>query len=372
MITAHDKRTLLLCPIRSINDQPKSKEQVTDRRVKTEDATGGGVNHHVRSRRRRRTSALQTTANNHSIETDISHRQKIMGQAASKAKEAAIKAAKDPRVTKAIQTQRTKNAAEAQWKRTSSANANTDEYSPTRGHNKSSTATNEKMPEMPPDLIKFLNDAGPLQRTVDKELTSTKVYDALVTDENTREEHTKQANLRVRRRMPIVSYKDHDDLIQSDEQMNDKIGEDTDNDGTMTTRTTNFSTRDRSTNVVDFGLDRMEMFQMALKLKELKVNSKEWKEEVESEFQKIRRKKILSSKGDVKDFGKLKDYALFENAMRYIGVPVLMKDEEDDIIGVKQNKVNDLRYSGMKEVPEEKVIFVMKAEGQKEESVSSP
>lgn len=297
-----------------------------------------------------------------------------MGQAASKAKEAAIKAAKDPRVTKAIQTQHTKNAAEAQWKRTSSAN--TDEYSPTRGHNQSTTTTgNETMPEMPPDLIQFLNDAGPLQRTVDKELTSTKVYDALVTDETTREEHTKQANLRVRRRMPIVSYKDHDDLIQSDEQMNDSIGGDDDdavNDGTMTTRTTNFSTRDRSTNVVDFGLDRMELFQMALKLKELKVNSKEWKEEVENEFQKIRRKKVLSSKGDVKDFGKLKDYALFENAMRYIGVPVLMKDEEDDIVGVKQNKVKDLRYSGMKEVPEEKVIFVMKAEGLKKESTLSP
>ena len=218
-----------------------------------------------------------------------------MGQAASKAKEAAIRAAKDPRLSKDIQAQRTRAAAESQWKQTTSS-TNTrgggeytgDEYSPTRGHNlQNDTDANEKMPEMPPDLIKFLNDAGPLKRTVDKELTSTKVYDALMTDETTREEHTKQANLRVRRRMPIVSYKDHDDLIKNDERRNNKVMgvvEDDDDDlddGTMTTRTTNFSTRDRSTNVIEFGLDRMEMFQLALKLKELKVNSAEWKEEVE-------------------------------------------------------------------------------------------
>jgi len=299
-----------------------------------------------------------------------------MGQAASKAKEAATRAAKDPRLSKAIQTQQTKAAAESQWKQTTSSSTTQEysggEYSPTRGHNHPPTRSNEKMPEMPPDLIKFLNDAGPLQRTVDKELTSTKVYDALVTDETTREEHTKQANLRVRRRMPIVSYKDHDDLIKNDERRNSKIlEEDVVDDGTMTTRTTNFSTRDRSKNVVDFGLDRMEMFRLALKLKELKVNSAEWKEEVESEFKQIRRKKILSSKGDMKDFGQLKDFALFENAMQFIGVPVLMKDAEDDIIGVKSGKVEDLKFSGMKEVPEEKVIFVMKAEGKKESNSST-
>ena len=36
-----------------------------------------------------------------------------MGQAASKAKEAAISAANDPRISKAIQAQRTRAAAEA-------------------------------------------------------------------------------------------------------------------------------------------------------------------------------------------------------------------------------------------------------------------
>ncbi|EJK60833.1 hypothetical protein THAOC_18753, partial [Thalassiosira oceanica] len=35
------------------------------------------------------------------------------------------------------------------------------------------------VPEMPDDLIKFLNDAGPLERQVDKELTSSKVYETL-------------------------------------------------------------------------------------------------------------------------------------------------------------------------------------------------
>lgn len=311
-----------------------------------------------------------------------------MGQAASKAKEAAKRAASDPRVSRAIQAQQTRAAAESQWKRTASAaNKSGDgEYSPTRGHNNQPSAT-ETMPEMPADLIKFLNDAGPLKRTVDKELTSSKVYDALVTDETTREAHTRQANVRVRRRMPIVTYKDHDNLMKNDERRSKRhmdatsaaaLTDDDDysfvDDGTMTTRTTNFSTRDRSaTTNAEFGLDRMEMFQLALKLKQYKVNSPEWREEVENEFKQIRRKKTLSSKGDnTKDFGQLKDFALFENSMRYIGVPVLMKDTDNDIIGVPAEKVDDFRFSqGLKEVNEEKVIFVMKAEGQKDAEESS-
>jgi len=172
--------------------------------------------------------------------------------------------------------------------------------------------------------------------------------------------------------MPIVSYRDHDDLIKIDERRNNSMGEEEEDDGTMVTRTTNFSTRERSTNVMEFGLDRMEMFRLALKLRELKMNSVEWKEEVEKEFQQIRRKKILSSKGEnVKDFGQLKDFALFENSMRFIGVPVLMKDEEDDILGVKSGRVEDLRFSNLKEVAEEKAIFVMKAEGRKESNSSA-
>ena len=134
-----------------------------------------------------------------------------MGQAASKAKEAAINAAKEPqKLSKAIQTQRTRSAAESQWKKqtssaTSTTTSSTGEYSPTRGNNHHSpSTTTEKMPEMPPDLIQFLNDAGPLQRTIDKDRTSSKVYDALLTNEQKiQDEHMKQANLRVRRRMPI-------------------------------------------------------------------------------------------------------------------------------------------------------------------------
>ena len=304
-----------------------------------------------------------------------------MGHASSKAKEVANRttasAAAVSRVSQAIQAQRTIGEAEIHSKR--SGDSSSGEYSPTRGHNQqhnnTTITTGEKIPEMPPELIKFLNDAGPLKRTVDKELTSSKVYDALVADEKTREEHTRQANLRVRRKMPLVSYNDHDKLIRNDERRNNKymdaapaVDEECDgDDGTMTTRTTNFSTRDISASTKsDFGLDRMEIFQLALKLKEIKVNSSKWKEELENEFKQIRRKKMLSSKGDTKDFGQLKDFALFENSMRYIGVPVLMKDTEDDIVGVPSHKVEDLRFSGLKEVPDEKVIFVMKAEGQKE------
>ena len=46
------------------------------------------------------------------------------------------------------------------------------------------------MPEMPPELLKFLTDIGPLHKTADRSLTSPRVYYALETGGDiTRDEH---------------------------------------------------------------------------------------------------------------------------------------------------------------------------------------
>ena len=61
-----------------------------------------------------------------------------------------------------------------------------------------------------------------------------------------------------------------------------------------------------------------------------------------------------------KTFNKLRDAALFE----YIGVPVIMRDGEGDIIGMCHHRVDDVRHStGLKVVPEGSVQFVMRNEG---------
>jgi len=194
---------------------------------------------------------------------------------------------------------------------------------------------------MPADLIKFLNDAGPLERSVDKELTSTKVYDALVTDENAREEQAKKANLRVRRKMPIMA----------------QFGDD--GEGTMTERSTNFSTVDRSGLPVGLGVTREQLFQMSENVKELKADSPAWKEAIEAGYERVSNNVDKSENLD-----QLKNMALFEDSLRYIGVPAIMKDNEDDLIGVWHFKVDELKHSsGLKLVPENSIHFAMQNEG---------
>lgn len=308
-----------------------------------------------------------------------------MGQAASKAAEAASKAAKRSsaassvhRISQPVQAQqRTRTAPEPEWKRSSHPNPPVGEYSPTRGHGHdrleadtaariaaAASAENDTVPELPPDLIKFLNDAGPVERTVDKERTSSKVYDTLVKDEKARHEQAKQANKRVRRKMPLhASYGDSGN----------------EDDGTMVERSTNFSTTDRSkTQSTRLGVTREDFFRLlsstndddntnkvnkGMKIK-MAVDSPDWKKMMEAEYEGIVAKQQNSASNSQSSFDQLKDKTLFENSLRYIGVPTLMKDTDGDIVGVWPQKAKDLQHShGIKVVPKRSLDFVMMNEG---------
>ena len=282
-----------------------------------------------------------------------------MGQAVSKATSAVKRAAATTRLSQQQQqAQRTRSAAEAEWKKSSAApsthNHSSQEYAPTRGQSSTTTAINTtpnddidtSQMEMPPDLIKFLNDAGPLQRTLDKDRTSSKVYDSLLSNENERQEQAKQANTRVRKKMPIISAV--------------KDTTNGDDDGTMVERSTNFSTTDRTSRLLDettrFGVTREDLYNINEKLKGVtNVDSDEWKKIIQDEYFKDDAK----SKSD----DQLKDLIPFENCMRYIGVPVIMKDNEGDIIGVWPSLVEDVKHSsGLKPVSEMNVGFIYKNE----------
>ena len=216
-----------------------------------------------------------------------------MGQAVSKAT-SAVKRATATTTTRQQQAQRTRSAAEAEWKKSSAATTSTphnhssQEYTPTRGQPSTTTATNTNddidtsQMEMPPDLIKFLNDAGPLQRTLDKDRTSSKVYDSLLSNENERQEQAKQANTRVRKKMPIISA------------VKDTTNGD---DGTMVERSTNFSTTDRTSRILDestrFGVTREDIYNINEKLKGVTdIDSEEWKKIIQDEY------KSITAKGD--------------------------------------------------------------------------
>ena len=286
-----------------------------------------------------------------------------MGQQISKATSAVKRAAATTRLSQQQQAQRTRSAAEAEWKKSSAAtsthNHSSQEYAPTRGQPSttpvSSTAnTNDDIDtsqmEMPPDLIKFLNDAGPLQRTLDKERTSSKVYDSLLSNENERQEQAKQANTRVRKKMPIISA------------VKNTNGDD---DGTMVERSTNFSTTDRTSRLLDestrFGVTREDIYSINEKLKGVtNVDSEEWKKLIQDEYKSITAKGDDESKSKSDD---LKDLTPFENCMRHIGVPVIMKDNEGDIIGVWPSTVKKVQHSsGLKAVSEMNVGFIYKNE----------
>ncbi|KAL3782257.1 hypothetical protein HJC23_013224 [Cyclotella cryptica] len=254
-----------------------------------------------------------------------------MGQAASKAGATLSKVA--PRIT-----QHTRATAEAPLK--------PGEYNPTRGHGPDAPDLGT-MQEMPPDLIKFLQSSGPLHRTFDKERTSPKVYESLILDEKAREEQAKKANERVRRRMPILGGETAGDDGAVD-------------DGSMTMRTTNFSTTDRASAFEGFGLNSRALFDLALKLSGANRKDDLWKNRVRDEFNLLVSKEINPTNASGRSEQQLADdLALLENTMRYISIPVLMRDVDGDIVGTWSHKVEDLKFSGMRVSREKSLHFVL-------------
>lgn len=213
------------------------------------------------------------------------------------------------------------------------------------------------------DLIKFLQSTGPLERSIDKERTSPKVYESLMSDDKAQEDQAKKANERVRKRVPIMSGEGRSvnasgldaviggvnagDLKNSgDEQVGVLNPEE---DGTMTTRTTNFSTVDRS-NIDSFGVSRRNLFDLSMKLQKMQSDSEEWKKIVGQEYNNLLSKEVSKSKEQTD-----KELALLFDTMRYIRIPVFMRDTgdtEEEVIGIAPDRIEGLKMSGLK-IPKE-------------------
>ena len=120
----------------------------------------------------------------------------------------------------------------------------------------------------------------------------------------------------------------------------------------MTMRTTNFSTVDRSNILEGFGVDRCTLFDLSMKLNGVNSESEEWKKLVDEEFQTLLSKEMQepNSSAATRSQGQLdQDLALLQNALKYISIPVLMRDSQEDIIGTYSEKVKELQFvSGMR------------------------
>jgi hypothetical protein len=189
--------------------------------------------------------------------------------------------------------------------------------------------------ELPEDLIKFLNDAGPLEKKVDKDLTSPKVYESLL-DEQEQMRQQQQSRQRRRRMMPMISSEgDAVDTHSEGKEENDM-------DGTMVSKTTNFSTKKIDEGRPGIHLEDDEIFSLL---------SDYQKEEISAEsFIDKRLSDVENGSNAMSDEEKREYIELVNNMLQYTGVPLLMQDTDKSYVGAWNSKVEDLKLAGVRPV----------------------
>ena len=207
-----------------------------------------------------------------------------------------------------------------------------------------SNGGSEKNPaniDMPSDLLKFLNDAGPLDKTVDKKLTSPKVYESLLEKDEQRKQQ-KQSDGRRRRVMPMVENNDNTQYTGGEEM---EMKE----DGTTVARTTNFSTNTASREQEDeslskLRLDDLQMFQL---LSGLQADSDSITADlfVEQHFKgSTRSSNIGSGSGSRME----ENLQLVQQMKEHTAVPTLMQDTDKSFVGAWDERLEELKLMGLR------------------------
>jgi hypothetical protein len=194
---------------------------------------------------------------------------------------------------------------------------------------------NQARQEMPDDLLKFLNDKGPVTKNVDKTLTSPKVYDSLQEEEEQRRQQEQQQNQRRRRRMPIIG------------DINASSGEESVRDGTTVEKTTNFSTAVKNVNDAQLRMTDQEIFDLVSKLNAGAIEPERFV------MDNLKSLNILEDDPQTK-----KNIELIKHLMNNYAIPVLMEDTDKSIVGAWSGEnVNDLRKLGVRMAPENIRLF---------------
>jgi hypothetical protein len=174
--------------------------------------------------------------------------------------------------------------------------------------------------EMPEDLIKFLQDMGPVER---KTTTGPRIRKHQLEEQ---QELAKRLEGRQKRDMPIM--------------------EDTGTQFT-TTRTTNFSRREEEEDAFP-RLKGRKLYQLLQgDNKETTVESLVQKSDADKE-----EKKVYSD--------------LLHNSLKYLQIPVIMKDTDDTYVGVWPDKVEDMKKMKLKQVPDSEVRILLSVEDPEE------
>ena len=253
--------------------------------------------------------------------------------------------------------------------------------------------------EMPEDLLKFLND-NPLEKTVDRDLTSPKVLDSLLVEEQEREGGAAGASAtstakkrtprtRTRRTMPLA------------ESMMEDLPDDVSADiagATGVERTTNFSTADldgvggSDADSDEARLDRLlrltdRDLASLLRKDGATLASSDAGGGTDTAGDSAKQKQMAAetyladrlSTSDIASVETLLDEekrtaytSLMANALRYSGMPVLLKDEVDaDYVGVWSDRVKELERMKLRVVKEEETTLLFEGRAGKTSSSAS-
>jgi hypothetical protein len=153
------------------------------------------------------------------------------------------------------------------------------------------------------DLIKFLNDIGPLERKVDVGLTSPRLRESLQIQELERRQE-EQDKRRIVSDMPLMGVEmDH-----------------------VTKRTTNFSSIDKVKDTT-FGLTAIQLYAMVA---QNKTNEEFWEEFEHRDHNN-------------KDM----QFQLIDACRKYIELPVLLKDENKEYLGLSTSAAATMNLAAL-------------------------
>lgn len=209
------------------------------------------------------------------------------------------------------------------------------------------TSISSRNMDMPEDLLKFIQDVGPAKQSVDREFTT----DRLLKEENLGElnkaESVRTAK-RERVRMP---------LMEGD-------------DNFMTEKNTNFNVRHGSLSAstsdkYDFGLSNLQLYDFLSRKDDDKGAADE--ERFVSDFHE----KILSDEQGGQSSldhystpkgkeSKKEELYLMKQTLKYLEVPKLRINEDDDILGLPSKEVPGPENTSVSTIPENKIIMVLK------------
>lgn len=206
------------------------------------------------------------------------------------------------------------NALDAGFTRGQSAPIRQDQEQEAFLRSQSPVVDNQEMPE---DLIRFLQDMGPVER---KEPKGPRIRKHQLEQQQELERQQKDEGRQVRE-MPIME----------------------DVEKFTTSRTTNFSRREEEEEKFA-GLTGRQFYRLLQDTdKDITIES-------------------ILQESDVTDDEQKAYSELLQNSLKYLQVPVIMKDTDDTYIGVPSEKVNDMKKMKVKEVPDSEVRILLSVE----------